>query len=48
MTVQYKLTKIQTMKVTMATKIYKMSIPESDEEDISIYVRDLSGTCVQY
>jgi len=35
------------MKVTMATKIYKMSIPETDEEDISICVRDLSGTCVQ-
>jgi hypothetical protein len=34
-------------KVTMATKIHKISIPESDEEDISIYVRDLSGTCVQ-
>jgi hypothetical protein len=35
------------MKVTMATKIHKMSIPETDEEDISICVRDLSGTCVQ-
>jgi hypothetical protein len=35
------------MKVTMATKIHKMSIPESDEENISICVRDLSGTCIQ-
>ena len=36
------------MKVTLATKIHKMSIPKSDDEDISICVRDLSGTCVQY
>lgn len=34
------------MKVTMATKIHKMSITASDEEDVSICVWDLSGTCV--
>jgi hypothetical protein len=35
------------MKVTMATKIHKMIIPESNKKDISDYVKDLSGTCVQ-
>jgi len=46
MTVYFKLTVIQMVKVTMAINIYKMSITELDE-DISIYVRDLSRTCVQ-
>ena len=47
MTVYYKLTVIQMMKLTMATKIHNMSIIASEEEDISICVRDVWYLCAR-